>query len=35
MDQEISLKNSDEFFINNTCIDLNNKLFQNKEDDMF
>ncbi len=35
MDHEIPLKNPNEFFKANMFIDLNNKLYQDKEDDMF
>ncbi len=31
----MSLKNPDEFFNTNMFIDLNNKLYQDKEDNMF
>ncbi len=34
MDHEISLKNPDEFFNTNMFIDLNDKLCQDKEDNM-
>ncbi len=35
MDHKISLMKPDEFFNTNTFIDLNNKLCQDQEDNMF